>query len=92
VAERWPVKFDLLIRQHCRFVESGDDFEAQTPMHMLGVDSLEIVELIVDLEEQYNISFPEDFLTPQVFATPMTIWDATSLLSGIQPPAANDHA
>jgi acyl carrier protein len=90
VAETLPAEFDLLIYRHCRFAESQDQLDPQTPMHELGVDSLEIVELIVDLEEQFGISFTDDLLTPQVFATPMTIWNAVNLLGGVRASAGSD--
>jgi acyl carrier protein len=76
----WPAEFELLMRRHCRFVEPHEQLDSQAPMHMLGADSLEIVELIVDLEEEFGISFSENLLTPQVFATPTSIWGAIELL------------
>lgn len=86
----WPDEFDLLIRKHCRFVELQEQFDLHAPMQSLGADSLEIVEMIVDLEEQFGISFTEDLLTPQVFATPMSIWNAVDLLCKIQASGESD--
>lgn len=80
MTETWAREFDLLVRRHCRFLGPQDRIEGEAPMHTLGADSLEIVELIVDLEESFGISFTEDLLTPQVFATPMTIWTAVTKL------------
>lgn len=76
----WPDEFDAVIRSHCRFVEPAAVIGAYEPMTALGADSLEIVELIVDLEDQFGIVFTEDLLTPDVFATPGTIWAAVELL------------
>lgn len=90
MTEIWPAEFDVLIRTHCRFVEPQDQLDPQAPMHMLGADSLEVVELIVDLEAQFKISFTEDLLTPQAFATPMTIWSTVDLLRKKQAPTGSD--
>lgn len=72
----WPDEFDVIIRRHSRFVEPSTPIDPDALMASLGTDSLEIVELIVDLEDQFGISFTEELLTPEVFATPMTIWRA----------------
>jgi acyl carrier protein len=76
----WPSEFDALIRSHCRFIHPSAAIEPDELIASLGADSLEIVELIVELEDQFGIVFTDYLLTPDVFATPGTIWTAVELL------------
>jgi acyl carrier protein len=81
----WSDDFDVVMRRHCRFIEPQERIDPDALMSSLGADSLEIVELIVDLEIRFRISFSEELLTPQVFATPLGIWSAVELLSQEHP-------
>lgn len=74
MSSNWSEEFEAIIRRHSRFVEPLARIDPNALMASLGADSLEIVELIVDLEDEFGISFTEELLTPGVFATPMTIW------------------
>ncbi|HEY1620465.1 MAG TPA: phosphopantetheine-binding protein [Streptosporangiaceae bacterium] len=71
-----PGHFERLILPHCRFADPAGPLAPDTPLSELGVDSLEIVELIVDIEDAYRIELPQELLTPEVFASPATIWQA----------------
>jgi acyl carrier protein len=56
---------------------SGDlDFDAT--MANLGIDSLAIVNLIVQIEDEFEIVFPRGLLLPRVFTSPTTLWSALS--------------
>jgi acyl carrier protein len=72
----WTGEFDDLLRSHCRFLDAGLPIDPDATLPALGADSLAVVELIVDIEDRLGISLPEELLTPQVFATPGTIWAA----------------
>jgi len=65
-----------VLRRHCRFVEADDVIAPGSTLPELGMDSLEVVELIIDLEDCFDFSFPETLLTPEVFVGPSTIWEA----------------
>lgn len=39
-----------------------------------------MVELIVNLETEFDIEIPPELLQPEVFATPGTIWNAVRSL------------
>jgi acyl carrier protein len=79
--ETWTAAFDAILREHCRFVEDSAQIACDVPLPVLGVDSLDIVELIVELEEGFGFSFPEEMLTPEVFATAGSIWAAVRELA-----------
>ncbi|WP_199543193.1 phosphopantetheine-binding protein [Prauserella sp. PE36] len=39
-----------------------------------GLDSLALVDLLVRLEEAYDVTIPDDDLDPEAFATPASLW------------------
>jgi acyl carrier protein len=69
-----PDSFARLIRSRCRFIGPADSLDPDASLADLGVDSLELVELIVDIEDTYGIEVPLEILTPEMFASPGTIW------------------
>jgi acyl carrier protein len=72
----WPDQYEKLLRAHCRFLGDGSPVDPDTHLATLGMDSMEIVSLIVDLEDGFGFQLPEELLAPEVFATPGTLWDA----------------
>jgi acyl carrier protein len=76
----WPPDFENLIRTHCRFLSNHTPIDGDALLTTLGADSLQIVELIVGIEDMFDLVLPQSVLTPEVFATPATIWKAVSIL------------
>lgn len=74
--DEWTDQYEALLRAHCRLDEGVACIQPDTAFALLGIDSMEIVSLVVDLEDMLGFEFPEDLLTPEVFATPGTLWDA----------------
>ncbi|MFI6050566.1 phosphopantetheine-binding protein [Streptomyces violascens] len=44
----------------------------------VGLDSMATIELLVRLEDQYDVEIPEDKLTSATFATPGALWAVLS--------------
>jgi acyl carrier protein len=76
-----PDEFQRLIRPRCRFIGAGD-FDPDAPLSAMGVDSLEVVDLIIEIEDSYGIEVPQELLTPEVFTSTVTIWLALRGLIG----------
>ncbi|MEV4466182.1 phosphopantetheine-binding protein [Micromonospora echinofusca] len=76
----WPPAFEPLIRERSRLLSADAPLEPDQSLTELGVDSLEVVELIVNLETEFDIEIPPELLQPEVFATPGTIWNAVRSL------------
>jgi acyl carrier protein len=76
MAQPWPPEFETCLRPHCRLLDGDEPLDPDVPLAALGVDSLEVVELIVGLEAAFGVSFPDEALTPEVFATAGAVWRA----------------
>lgn len=73
---QWTPEFDSLLRQHLVLLGPDKPLTSESPMPALGLDSLAIVALLVQLEEYFGVDLPDELLTVQTFATPSTLWDA----------------
>lgn len=45
------------------------------PMLDLGINSFTVVEIMVRLEQAFNVDFPDSRITPGLFASPQTIYE-----------------
>jgi acyl carrier protein len=59
---------------HARFLAAGAHIDPDLPLASLGVDSLDIIELVVQLEDTFDVEIPPDRVTPETFSTPASIW------------------
>jgi acyl carrier protein len=69
-----PEHFMNIVRQHSRTPDAVE-FDPDASMASLGLGSLALVNLLVSIEEEYNIDFPQQLVRPAVFATPGRLWD-----------------
>ena len=65
---------ERVLRAHARFLAPGSDIGPDLPIASLGVDSLDIIELVVELEGKFDVEIPADQVTPETFSTPASIW------------------
>lgn len=76
---------EKVLRKHARFISAGEDIDPDMPLASLGVQSLDIIELIVKIEDEFDLDIPAERITPETFATPASIW---RLLCQIDPTLA----
>ena len=69
-------EFERIVKSYCQLDDDGQLFDADVPMALLGIDSPQVVALILELEATFIIEFPDEFFTPEVFATPRSLWTA----------------
>ncbi|MEU5306062.1 acyl carrier protein [Streptomyces noursei] len=60
--------------------------EPDDSLPRLGLDSMGTVGLLVELEETFAVTIPDEDLTAATFATPATLW---TTLSGLVQAASN---
>lgn len=70
----WEPRFEDALRP-CLAVEASDGvLEPSTSLRELGLDSLKTVELVVRIEDEFDVIFPDEALTFETFATPRALW------------------
>lgn len=68
-----PPAFQDVLRPHLPYADSGELADSDE-LAALGLDSMSIVALLGDLEEQYGIELPDDILNEATFATVGSLW------------------
>ncbi len=81
----WDDTFDTTLRASMPRLPQGAPLEADTSLAAHGMDSMASIDLLLRLEENYQISFPDQALTSETFATPGSLW---KVLSGLRADAA----
>lgn len=72
-------RFVAIVRSHARESAPGDKFD--TSFADLGITSLGTVQILVEVEDVFDIQFSDDLLTPEIFASPMSLWSAIETLT-----------
>jgi acyl carrier protein len=72
----WSAEFEAVLREHLPELPAREPLETDTPLGDLGLDSLGVVGLVVDLEAAFEIALPEGIVTPETFYTADTLWSA----------------
>jgi acyl carrier protein len=63
----------ILVR-HLGAVDRAEDIAPDVKLRMLGLNSMRAVDLVMDLEDGFDISFPDESFTDEVFETADSIW------------------
>ncbi|GAA1965035.1 phosphopantetheine-binding protein [Kitasatospora viridis] len=74
-APGWDTGYEELLR---RVLPELDGITPDTDLLASGLDSLRIVELLVGLEDQYEVEIDDQVLTFETFATPGRLWSVVS--------------
>lgn len=72
--DAWSPDFEDLVRRHTALLGADEPLEPGTVLYELGMDSLRSLQLMFRIEQDYQISFPDELLTPETFATPGRLW------------------
>ncbi|MBE1485543.1 phosphopantetheine-binding protein [Plantactinospora soyae] len=79
----WDPEFESELRKHVKLLLGDSPLEADASLVDLGLDSLGMVGLLVDLETLYEIEFPDSSMNLETFATAGNLWGVVSRLRGI---------
>jgi acyl carrier protein len=77
-----------LIAQHAKSATAEQIRNPESSFTDLGIDSVEQVRLLIDLEDACGAQLPEELLVPETFETVATLWEAFSA----RLPKASDTA
>ena len=76
----WPEEFEQIIRRHCRFADPAQPIDPDTSLTLLGMESFQLLNMIVDIEDTFAVLVPDTMLTGDQFATAGSVWDSVRLL------------
>jgi acyl carrier protein len=82
----WPTEFETIIRSQCRSLEAGQAVAPDDSLALLGVDSLGMVAIIIEIESRFGIVLPDEILAGDDLNTPATIWKVVERLAGKAEP------
>lgn len=57
MTEQWDSAFEDAVRTHLKLLADGVPLHPDSNLQELGLDSMPMVELVVDLEEMYQVTF-----------------------------------
>ena len=80
---QWDDTYEQVIRPHLP-KSAGRRLETDDLLADLGLDSLEVIQLLLDIEGGYNIAFPDELLTAETFQTVGSLWQVITDVVGEQ--------
>ena len=69
----WPPSFDALLRSYLE-IQEGEDITPEMNPVDYGLESMATVSLLLDLEERYSVTIPDDQLTTVASADVGGLW------------------
>jgi len=76
----WPPEFEGLLRRHCPLADPAGPIGPGDSLVLLGMASFDLLAMIVDIEDMFAVTVPDDMLTGDQFATAGSMWSHVSLL------------
>jgi acyl carrier protein len=74
----WPDRFEQILLPYVTDPDHGDALDADIPLAALGIDSMAVVGLMIELEAEFGFSFSEESVNPQTFYSPGSLWSVVS--------------
>ena len=76
----WDAPFEQVLRGALRLLSPGDRLAPDTCLSAAGMDSMTTIDTLMQLEDIYEVTFPDDTLTGETFATPQSLWSVLTEL------------
>ncbi len=73
-------KLLTVLSRHLKFTEAPQNIPLDKPLDELGLDSMRAVNLLLDLEDSFDISFPGTLLSEETFRTAANLHKAVHSL------------
>ena len=80
-ATQIPSDFQDLLSMHLPFAGTGV-LDESSDLSGLGLDSMSTVQLLADIEAQYDVELPDEILNEATFATVGSLWRTLSPIVG----------
>jgi acyl carrier protein len=79
----WPEEFESVLRPLIPLLPADQPLPPDLKLQQAGLDSLATVNLLIELEDTFDITFPDDMLKPSMVDTPAQLWAALETLIGL---------
>jgi acyl carrier protein len=76
----WDAEYDQILRASLPLLPAGAPLRPDANLTDLGLDSLGTVSLLIEIEDSFGITIPDEFLTPDTFATGDALWNVVGRL------------
>jgi acyl carrier protein len=76
------VQLEIILRSYLVLVPVGQDVPLETELSALGLDSMSALTLLLELEEKFDISFPDSLLNATTFRSAVSLESAIQMLRG----------
>ena len=73
-------RLETILRRYLVLVPGGQDVPLETELPALGLDSMSALTLILELEEIFDISFPDSLLNATTFRSAKSLENAVEML------------
>ncbi|MGW1591919.1 acyl carrier protein [Streptomyces sp. NPDC002386] len=64
------------LRPHLRYLAAEQELRAEDRLRDLGLNSMQAIDLVFDLEDNCGVTLPDDQLTDANFETAGSLWKA----------------
>jgi acyl carrier protein len=68
--------FEAVLRPRLPYLTDDAELSPDAPLRELGLDSMQAVELVFDLEDALDVQLPDEAMTAETFATAASLWVA----------------
>jgi len=68
--------FEKVLRRRLAYLPPDAPLSPDVPLKGLGLDSMQAVELVFDIEDELGVALPDEAMTAQVFETAASLWAA----------------
>lgn len=68
----------VLLRPYLKFMAASEQLGIDDDLISVGLDSMGTVDLLLEVEERFNMTIPDEFLVDETFATPSALWSVIS--------------
>ena len=75
--------FEAILRKRLKYLDAEAALPDDAALQELGLDSMQAVELLLDLEDELGIVLPDDAMTAETFATPGSLKAAVSNVEAV---------
>lgn len=76
----WDDRFPALLRENLPELPEGAAVDPDTDLAAAGLDSVQLISLVMSLESEYAVTFADEYFSSDTFATAGAVWRAVQEL------------